>query len=191
MKALEERILKDGKLIGTDILKVDSFLNHQLDVALLRELGQEFRRLFTAERPNKILTIESSGIGIAVMTAMALGDLPVVFAKKTVPNTMTEDMYSAEVRSFTKGTVSQVITSRRFLNSSDRVLIIDDFLAHGEAALGLISIVEQAGATAVGVGVAIEKVYQGGGARIREHGVKLCSLAAIEKIEQGQIIFSK
>lgn len=189
MKALEERIISQGQVIGNDIVKVDSFLNHQLDIALIREIGQEFRRVFTTDRPTKILTIESSGIAIAVLTASSLGDLPVVFAKKTVPNTMNDDMLSAEVRSFTKGTISHVVAARRFIQPQDRVLIIDDFLAHGEAALGLLSIIEQAGATPVGIGVAIEKVFQGGGQRVRERGVKLHALAAIEKIENGHITF--
>ena len=162
MKALQDRILKDGRCIGTDVLKVDSFLNHQIDVRLVEEMGREFAGIFKGLGVNKILTIETSGIPMAYATARAMGDLPLVFAKKTTPSTMIDGVYSAEVRSFTKGTVSHVIVSEKYLSEGDVVLLIDDFLAHGEAASGLYEICLKAGAKCVGLGAAIEKKYQGG-----------------------------
>ena len=189
MKALEEKIIKDGLALGTEILKVDSFLNHQIDTAFLHEIGNEFMRLFADDRPTKILTMEASGISVAVAAAMAFGDLPVVFAKKAAPSTMIEDLYCADVKSFTKGTVSSARVAKKYLTPTDRILIIDDFLAHGEAGVGLISIVEQAGAVLVGFGAVIEKEFQGGGARIRQKGCHLESLAVISKIQDGMISF--
>ena len=152
MLSLEEKIVRDGLALGTQIVKVDSFLNHQIDVAFLHEIGDEFARLFADERPTKILTMESSGIACAIAAAQALGDLPVVFAKKTMPSTMVEDIWYADVKSFTKGTVSRAVVARKFLHADDRVLIIDDFLAHGEAGMGMIEICRQAGAEVVGMG---------------------------------------
>lgn len=189
MRVLEEKIVHDGLALGTEIVKVDSFLNHQIDVAFLRLLGEEFRRLFADTRPTKILTMESSGIACALAAAQSFGDLPVVFAKKTVPNTMVEDVYAADVKSFTKGTVSRAIVAKKFLAPDDAILIIDDFLAHGEAAAGLCEIVRQSGAKLLGVGAVIEKEFQGGGARLREAGVRLESLAVISRIENGVIHF--
>jgi xanthine phosphoribosyltransferase len=191
MKLLEDKIRADGIGLGTEIVKVDSFLNHQIDVGFIRELGLEFARLFGDCGVTKILTMESSGIAIAFATAAALGDLPLVFAKKSATNTMEPDFYAARVRSFTRGETSTARVARKFLSAQDQVLIIDDFLAHGEAALGLVSIVEQAGAKLVGLGVVIEKQFQGGGERLRERGLRLESLAVVEKIENGQIIFAK
>ena len=182
MKILEDRIRKDGTCIGTEIVKVDSFLNHQLDVALTRAIGEEFARLFKDERPTKVLTLEASGIPMAFAAAEALGDLPLVFAKKAAPSTMIEDAYTADVKSFTKGTVSTIRVAHQYLCPSDRVLIIDDFLASGEAGVGLVSLVRQAGAECVGFGAAIEKEHQGGHARIEELGIRVESLAVITSI---------
>ena len=190
MKRLEEKIIHDGIGLGTEIVKVDSFLNHQIDVAFIQELGQEFARLFGGCQVTKILTMESSGIAIAFTTAMALGDLPVVFAKKSAANTM-DDVFCAEVKSFTRGQISVARVARKFLEPKDNILIIDDFLAHGEAALGLCNIVKQAGAHLAGIGVVIEKQFQGGGIRLREQGIKLESLAVVEKIENGHITFAR
>lgn len=189
MQALKDKIQKDGLVIGTEIVKVDSFLNHQIDVAFLQELGQEFYRRFSDLQPSKILTMESSGIAVAVAVSMAFGNVPVVFAKKKAPNTMNGKVYAAEVRSFTKGNVNQAVVEQKYLQAEDRVLIIDDFLAHGEAGCGLIDLVRQAGATLLGMGIVIEKAHQGGGARIREKGCRLESLAVIESIADGKITF--
>ncbi len=189
MKLLEDRIKKDGTCIGTEIVKVDSFLNHQIDVALVRALGEEFARLFKDESPNKILTIEASGIPIAFAAAQALGDIPVVFAKKSAPSTMIEDAYTADVKSFTKGTVSTVRVAHQYLSKEDRVLIIDDFLASGEAGLGLAMLLEEAGAKCVGFGAAIEKEHQGGHARLEALGIRVESLAVISSIKDGEIVF--
>lgn len=194
MLSLEEKIVHDGVALGTQIVKVDSFLNHQIDVAFLREIGQEFARLFAPKRPQKILTMESSGIACALAAAQALGDLPVVFAKKTVPSTLVEEVWHADVRSFTKGTISRAVVARKFLTAGERVLIIDDFLAHGEAGLGMIDICRQAGAVVVGLGAAIEKEFQGGGARVREalgEDAPLHSLAVISQIKDGVISFRR
>ena len=191
MKLLEDRILKDGRCLGRDILKVDSFLNHQIDVALVDAMGQEFARLFEGLGVNKILTIETSGIPIAYAAARAMGDLPLVFAKKTTPSTMVDGMYSAPVKSFTKGTVSNVIVSTRYLGPDDVVLLIDDFLAHGEAASGLYEICRQAGAKCVGLGAVIEKKYQGGAEKLRKLGLRVESLAVIASLEDGKIEFDK
>lgn len=189
MELLKRRIRQDGTQIGTEIVKVDSFLNHQLDIGLFMAIGKEIRRRFADQNINKILTIEASGIGIAAITATYFDLVPVVFAKKTQPNTMTDEYYGAEVRSFTKGTVSIARVAKQYLNADDRVLILDDFLAHGEAAMGLCSLVEQAGGTVCGVVAVVEKEYQGGSAKLRAAGYHVDSLAVIEKIENGQIYF--
>lgn len=189
MQELIDRILKDGRCIGKDILKVDSFLNHQIDVALISRIGEEFARIFKDSGANKILTIETSGIPIAYATARALGDLPLVFAKKTTPNTMVDGVISADVKSFTKGTVSCVIVSERYLKPEDKVLLIDDFLAHGEAASGLMEICKKAGAECVGLGAVIEKKYQGGSEKLRAKGLRVESLAVITSINDGMISF--
>ncbi len=189
MKLLEERIQRDGTCIGTEIVKVDSFLNHQLDVALIRAIGEEFARLFKDAAPSKVLTLEASGIPMAFAAAQALGDLPLVFAKKAAPSTMIEDAYTADVRSFTKGTVSTIRVAHQYLSPGDRVLIIDDFLASGEAGVGLVTLVKEAGAECVGFGAAIEKEHQGGHARLEEMGVRVESLAVITSIKDGKIFF--
>lgn len=189
MELLKQRILKDGTELGTEIVKVDSFLNHQLDVGLFMALGKEIHCRFGNLGVNKILTIESSGIGIAVITAMYFDLVPVVFAKKTQPSTMTEEFYGAPVKSFTKGTVSIARVAKKYLHPEDRVLIIDDFLAHGEAAAGLCSLVEQAGGKVCGIAAVIEKEFQGGGAKLRQAGYYVNSLSVITKIENGKIFF--
>ena len=189
MKELKEKILKEGVAIGTEIVKVDHFLNHRLDVRFLERIGQEFRNRFKDCDIDKILTVEASGIAVACLTAPYFGYPPVVFAKKALPNTLTEGFYEAEARSFTKGTVSLFKVSQKFLCKGDRVLIIDDFLAHGEASLALADIVEQAGGIVVGVGAVIEKGFQGGGDKLREHGYRLESLAVVDALEDGKITF--
>ena len=182
MKLLEERIRRDGEIKSGDILKVDRFLNHQMDPALFYAMAEEWKRLYDGCGINKILTIEASGIGIACVAGLVFG-VPVVFAKKSKSRNVSDDVYTAEVLSFTHGGVNTVQISREYLHDEDRVLIIDDFLASGAALEGLISIVEQAGATVVGAGIAIEKVFQPGGALIREKGVRVESLARIATMD--------
>lgn len=189
MQALKERIIKDGVAIGTETLKVDSFLNHQMDVAFLDELGKEFKNRFSDKEITKILTVESSGIAIACMAAKYFGNPPVVFAKKSAPNTMTDEFYGAEVKSFTKGTISVVRVAKQYIQKGDKILILDDFLAHGEAALGMAALAEMAGAEVVGIGAVIEKEFQGGSAKLRELGYYVASLAVITSIHDGVIDF--
>lgn len=189
MDLLKRRIIEDGTELGTEVVKVDSFLNHQLDIGLFMVIGKEIHRRFGHLGINKILTIESSGIGIAAITAMYFDLVPVVFAKKTQPNTMSDEFYGAAVKSFTKGTVSIARVAKQYLKETDRVLIIDDFLAHGEAAMGLCSLVEQAGGQVCGIAAVIEKEFQGGSAKLREAGYHVDSLAVITKIENGHITF--
>ena len=172
MNFLEERIVKDGIVKSGNVLKVDSFLNHQMDIALLEEMGQEFRRRFAQKKVTKVLTIESSGIAVAYPVAKAFG-VPLVFAKKAKSINIDGDVYVAEVPSFTYKTNNQVVVSKRFLSADDRVLIIDDFLANGFALQGLISLVEAADATVEGLGIAIEKGFQEGGKRMRNLGYQL------------------
>lgn len=190
MKALIDRIKKDAVCLPGGVIKVDSFINHQMDTALVDEIGAEFARIFKEDRVDKILTIEASGIGFGVTTGIHMGKIPVVFAKKTQPNTMTEKYYWAEIKSFTKGTTSMGIVTKKYLNPGERILIIDDFMAHGEAGLGLIHIAEEAGCEVVGIGAVVEKVFQGGGNKIREKGYKLASLAMVERVnEDGSLVF--
>lgn len=189
MEELKRRILDDGLVLGTEIVKVDSFLNHQIDVPFLERIGEAFARRFAGAKVDKILTVESSGISVACVVSRHFGYPPVVFAKKATPSTMTEDYYAAEAASFTKRQTTTIRVSKKYLRRGERVLIIDDFLAHGEAACGLADIVLQAGASVAGVGAVIEKKFQGGGRRIRERGYKLESLAVIERISGGVIYF--
>lgn len=189
MQILKDKILKDGKAIGTDILKVDSFLNHQIDVKLMTEIGEEFKKRLYKEGVNKILTVEASGITVAFAAAQAMGNLPVVFAKKAAPKTMITGAYTAEIISFTKGTQTIIRVAKEFLKPGDKVLIIDDFLASGEAVLGLLNIVRQSGAECLGIGAVIEKEYQGGSAKLRAMGYNVESLAIISSIEGGKINF--
>ena len=181
MKLLQDRIVADGKIEAGNILKVDSFLNHQIDVSLLEEIGQEFKRQFGDRDVNKILTIEASGIAIACIAARYF-NVPVVFAKKSRSLNIAGDVYTAKVESFTHKNTNDIIVSKKFLSPEDRILIVDDFLANGKAILGLCQLVEQAGATLVGAGVVIEKGFQDGGKRIREAGIDLRSLAILEEM---------
>ncbi|MEE1027186.1 MAG: xanthine phosphoribosyltransferase [Agathobacter sp.] len=182
MNFLEERILKDGIVKEGNVLKVDSFLNHQMDIELFNQMGAEFKRRFEEKNINKILTIEASGIGIACVAAMHF-NVPVVFAKKSKSINIEGDMYIADVESFTHKCKNQVIVSKKFLNEDDHVLIIDDFLANGCALQGLISIVNQAGGTVEGIGIAVEKGFQVGGQIIRNLGYQLESLAIVESMD--------
>ena len=190
MNFLEKRIQKDGIVKEGNVLKVDSFLNHQMDIKLFRQMGEEWKRRFADANINKILTIEASGIGIACIAAEYF-NAPVVFAKKSKSINIEGDMYSAEVESFTHKCKNQVIVSKKFLTPEDHVLIIDDFLANGCALQGLISIVVQAGATLEGIGIAVEKGFQQGGRVIRNLGYHLESLAIVESMdaETGDIMF--
>ena len=186
MQLLEERIRKDGKIRAGGVLKVDSFLNHQMDVELFRDMAKEWARLFAGEKITKVLTIEASGIGIACFAALELG-CPVIFAKKTQTKNIAGDVYTTKVESFTHGRVYDVIVSKEFLLPTDRVLIIDDFLANGAALLGLIQLVEEAGATLIGAGIAVEKAFQPGGDLIRSKGIRVESLARVKSmsVEDG------
>ena len=186
MKALKERIIKDGKIREGNVLKVDAFLNHQLDIDLFEQMGEEFKRRFEGKKVTKILTIEASGIAIACIAARYF-KVPVVFAKKTQTKNIAGDVYTSKVESFTHGKVYDIIVSKEFLKPEDHVLIIDDFLANGKALLGLTKLVQDAGATVVGAGIAIEKGFQDGGKLIRESGVHLESLAIIDamSVEDG------
>lgn len=186
MKLLEDRIRQDGKIGAGNVLKVDGFLNHQMDVPFLCELGKEFYRLFGDEGITKILTIEASGIGIAALTAQYFG-VPVLFAKKTPTNNISGDIYTAEVYSYTHERNYTIYVSRDFLLPGDRVLVIDDFLAKGSALFALLELIKSAGAEVVGAGIAIEKAYQEGGAKVRATGLRVESLARIASmsVENG------
>lgn len=186
MKLLEERICRDGKIGAGNVLKVDGFLNHQMDVPFLCELGKEFHRLYKDAGITKILTIEASGIGIAALTAQYFG-VPVLFAKKTPTNNISGDIYTAEVYSYTHERNYTIYVSKDFLLPGDRVLIIDDFLAKGSALFALLDLIKSAGAEVVGAGIAIEKAYQDGGAKVRAAGLRVESLARIASmsVEEG------
>ena len=188
MKILKERILRDGVVKEGDVLKVDSFLNHQMDMALIDQIAEEFLRRFAGLPITKVLTIEASGIGIAAFVAKEFG-VPMVFAKKSKSINIDGEMLVAEVESFTHKNTNQVIVSKKYLNDSDSVLIVDDFLANGCAILGLADIVRQTGATLVGAGIVIEKGFQGGGDLVRNNGIRLESLAVIESMDEGNLIF--
>lgn len=183
MKLLEEKILKDGHIADGNVLKVDSFLNHQIDVNFICELGKEFYNIYKEENITKILTIEASGIGIACLTAQYF-NVPVVFAKKTPTNNIFADVYSSQVHSYTHQKDYDVYVSKQFINKDDRILIIDDFLAKGSALQGLVSLIEKAGAKTVGAGIVIEKAYQNGGKLIRDMGIRVESLARIESMSE-------
>ena len=190
MKKLEERILRDGQVLGENILKVDSFLTHQVDFSLMKEIGQVFAEAVKDAGITKVVTIEASGIAPAVYVAEALG-LPMIFAKKAKNITMTEGILTADVYSFTKQVTSTVSIAGKFLNSDDKVLIIDDFLANGQAAKGLITIIEQAGAQIEAVGIVIEKSFQDGRQLLETDGYRVLSLARIAGFEKGQIVFAE
>lgn len=191
MELLKERILRDGYVKDGDVLKVDSFLNHQIDVPLLCEIGAEFRRRFAGETVTKLLTIEASGIGIAVAAAPHFGNVPVLFAKKSKSRNLDGERYTTQVKSFTKGQVYDVQVAKKYLTPQDRVLILDDFLANGMALLGLADLVRQAGAALVGCGIVIEKGFQPGGALVRGKGIRVESLAVIDSVSQGRIQFAE
>lgn len=192
MQLLEERIRKDGVIKEGNVLKVDSFLNHQMDIKLFKEIGKEFKRRFEGEEINKILTIEASGIGIACVVAESF-DVPVVFAKKTKTKNIAGDVYTSQVESYTHGRIYDIIVSKEFLNEHDKVLLIDDFLANGKALEGLADLVRASGATLVGAGIVIEKGFQVGGDIIRSKGIHLESLAIVESMDEkaGTITFRK
>ena len=190
MELLEQRIRQDGKVKGTSILKVDSFLNHQMDIELFSQMGQEFFRLFGDCGVNKILTIEASGIGMACVTAQYF-HCPVVFAKKSMSSNISDHVYSAPVKSFTHGNQYNAIVSKEYLHPEDRILVIDDFLAMGEALRGLFSLVQQSGATLIGAGIAVEKAFQPGGAQLRSEGYRIESLARVAAMsEEGGVVFA-
>jgi len=189
MKLLEERIRKDGKIKPGGVLKVDGFLNHQIDPELLYQMALELRSLYENDNVTKVLTVEASGIALASLVAY-LFSCPFVFAKKSKSRNISDDVYSAEVESFTHGNTNTVIVSKEYLNPEDRVLIVDDFLATGAALIGLREIVQQAGATLVGAGISIEKVFQGGGNRLRADGMRIESLARVASMtDDGGIEF--
>ncbi|MCR5520658.1 MAG: xanthine phosphoribosyltransferase [Lachnospiraceae bacterium] len=193
MQLLKDRILKDGTVKPGNVLKVDSFLNHQIDVELLDEIGKEFARLFNGTRCTKILTIEASGIAFACSAARYFHNVPVVFAKKSQSINLEGDSYVTKIESFTHKRVYDVIVSKKYLTSDDHVIIIDDFLANGCALLGLMDIVKSAGATVEGIGIVIEKGFQNGGQMIREMGIPLRSLAVIESMDDvtGTVTFGE
>ncbi|EDZ58275.1 xanthine phosphoribosyltransferase [Bacillus cereus H3081.97] len=188
MKVLQEKILNEGKVLSGDVLKVDAFLNHQIDPVLMQEIGKEFAKRFKEENITKIVTIESSGIAPAVMAALELG-VKVIFARKRKSLTLQDNMYVANVYSFTKQETNEISLSRNHIDESDRVLIIDDFLANGQAALGLMSLVEQAGASIAGIGIVIEKAFQDGGKKLREQGIRVESLAEIVSLDNNAVTF--
>ena len=189
MKLLEERIKQDGRVIGTEVLKVDNFLNHQVDPALMKAMGDEFARLFADAKVEKVLTVESSGIAPAVFAALAL-NVPMVFARKKKSLTLSEDHYTADVYSFTKQETNHVIVDKRFIQPGERLLLIDDFLANGQAVEGMMQIAKAAGAEVVGVGIVIEKTFQKGRALLDERDVRVESLARIAAFEDGEVIFA-
>lgn len=190
LNLLQKKIMKDGVIKAGNVLKVDSFLNHQIDVPFISELGKEFKKLFGDRQVDKILTIEASGIGIACLTAVYFG-VPVLFAKKSAGSNMDKDVYATEVKSFTHNKVNHVVASKKYLNAGEHILIMDDFLANGCAVQGLIDLVKQAGGIVEGVGICIEKGFQGGGDELRSSGIDVKSLAIIEKMdaETGTITF--
>ncbi|AFS78202.1 xanthine phosphoribosyltransferase Xpt [Gottschalkia acidurici 9a] len=188
MKALEDKIREEGTIEEGGILKVDSFLNHQLDVPFLIEIAKEFKKLFNTDKLTKILTIETSGIAIASIVAQQYG-VPVLFARKTETKNLDKETYERDVYSYTKRKTYKIKVSKKFLTKDDHVLVIDDFLANGEAALGLIDIVKQSGATFEGLGIVIEKGFQKGGQKLREEGINLKSLAIVDSLENNEIKF--
>lgn len=188
VEMLKEKINQEGMVISDDILRVDSFLNHQIDPVLMLKVGEEFAGRFADAGITKVLTVEASGIAVALMTGLCL-KVPVIFAKKKLPSTMGPDSYCGQVRSFTREEVVDIVVAGRYLGLEDRVLVIDDFLASGEAVKGLIKIITQAGATLVGIGTVIEKVFQSGGESLREQGIRVESLIKIGSLREGRIEF--
>ncbi len=190
MEALKERIRKEGVALGSDRINVDGFINHKIDSKLMDEIGAEFGRRFAGVKVDKILTVEASGIAIAVSAARYFDFAPVVFAKKAAPSTMTDDCYTAEAFSFTKQTNNLLRVSKRHIEAGENVLIIDDFLAHGEASLALCKIIEDAGAKVAGVGIVISKDFQGGKGQLEERGYRVETLASVSHLESGNIVFA-
>ena len=190
MNFLEERIQRDGIIKPGNVLKVDCFLNHQIDVAFLKQIGQEFKRRFADVKIDRIMTIEASGIGIACITALYF-DVPVVYAKKTNAVAANDELYTAEVKSYTHNCTNTIIVSRKYLPANENILIIDDFLANGCALMGLLELAEEAGATVEGIGIAVEKGFQQGGELIRSKGIQLESLAIVDAMDSttGEITF--
>lgn len=188
MKALENKILAEGSVLPGNVLKVGGFLNQRMDIAFLKEIGKEIARLYENSGVNKIFTIEASGIAIAVAAAFYM-DVPVVFAKKGKSANVSGNVYSTKVESFTHGTVYDVVVSREYIDSTDRVLVVDDFLANGNALKGLFDIIEQAGATAIGAAIAVEKGFQHGGDELREKGIRIESLAIVDSMTENSVTF--
>ncbi|WP_342512349.1 xanthine phosphoribosyltransferase [Sporosarcina sp. FSL K6-1522] len=190
MQLLKDKIVQDGKVLSDQVLKVDTFLNHQIDPVLMQAIGEEFATRFKDAGITQIVTIESSGIAPAMMAGLVLG-VPVVFARKRKSLTLIDHLYTASVHSFTKNETNEISVSKDFVTSEDTVLLIDDFLANGQAVLGLLDIVEQAGAKLAGVGIVIEKGFQTGGTMIREKGIRVESLAIVSSLENGQVTFAE
>jgi xanthine phosphoribosyltransferase len=188
MELLKRKIEKEGRVLSKDVLKVDAIINHQIDPILMSEIGKEFAKRFKETKITKILTIESSGIAPGLMTALELG-VPVIFARKRKSLTLVDDLLTSTVHSFTKKETNEISVSNKFLSSDDRVLIIDDFLANGQAALGLVDIVNQAGAEIAGIGILIEKCFQSGGSLLRNKDIRVESLARIQSLEEGIITY--
>ena len=188
MRFLEEKIKKDGKVLNENVLKVDSFLNHQIDASLMNEIGKEFTKRFAGEGITKIVTIESSGIAPAVMAGLYM-NVPVIFARKRKSVTLTDELLTASVHSFTKNETSELAIAKKYLNENDKVLIIDDFLANGQAALALVEMVQQADSTVAGIGIVIEKSFQPGAQILKERGLRVESLARIASLSNGEVTF--
>lgn len=189
MQLLKDKILKEGNVLPGNILKVDGFLNQQLDITLIQEIGKEFAKRFENEKITKILTVESSGIGIACIAAQYMNNVSVVFGKKHKTSKVGDEFYATKIFSFTHNREYEVTIAKKFINEDDKILIIDDFLANGEAVHGLMDIISQAGATLVGIGIAVEKGFQGGGDALREKGIKLESLAIVDSMADNSISF--
>ncbi|MEH7072689.1 xanthine phosphoribosyltransferase [Neobacillus drentensis] len=190
MRLLEEKISKDGRVLSENVLKVDSFLNHRIDPQLMLEIGKEFARIFAGEEITKIVTIESSGIAPAVMAGLQM-NVPVIFARKRKSLTLVDDLLTATVYSFTKNETNEISISNKYVDKSDRVLIIDDFLANGEAALGLVKMVQQSGAKVAGIGIVIEKSFQQGAKKLHDLGIRVESLARIASLANGEVTYIK
>ena len=190
LKLLEERIKQDGVVLPGNVLKINQFLNHQIDPQLMYEIGQEFERLFKGEAVTKILTVEASGIAPAIMAGLVM-DVPVVFARKKKPSTLDSDVYAAEVYSYTKKVTNTISVDQKFLTETDRVLVIDDFLANGQAVEGLLEIADQAGVQVAGAGIVIEKSFQPGAGELKERGIRVESLAQIQSLSDNKVEFVK
>lgn len=190
MQSLKRKIQQEGKVLSDTVLKVDTFLNHQIDPHFMKEIGEEFAERFKNEAVTKILTIESSGIAPAAMAGIVL-NVPVIFARKRKSLTLTDNLYTAEIHSYTKGVTNEISIAREFIQPEDTVLLIDDFMANGQAALGLLDIITQTGATLAGLGIVIEKGFQSGGEQIRSQGVRVESLATIHSLKNGMVTFDE